>query len=72
MVEHPRLELVAVCAERSAGARIETVFPHLAGRVSMELKPLDVERVASRAEVVLCALPHGQSARAAAPSAPAG
>jgi N-acetyl-gamma-glutamyl-phosphate reductase len=66
VAEHPRLELVAVCAERSAGARVEHVFPHLAGRVSMELEPLDVDRVASRTEAVLCALPHGQSARAAA------
>src|SRR6185503_16503032 len=63
---HPRVELVAVCADRSAGSRVEQVFPHLAGRVSMELEPFDPERVASRAEVVLCALPHGQSAAAAA------
>jgi N-acetyl-gamma-glutamyl-phosphate reductase len=63
---HPRLALVAVCADRSAGARVEQVFPHLAGRVSMELEPFDAERVASRAEAVLCALPHGQSARVAA------
>ena len=65
VVGHPRLELVAVCADRSAGSRIEHVFPHLAGRVSMELEPFDAERVARRAEVVLCALPHGQSARVA-------
>jgi N-acetyl-gamma-glutamyl-phosphate reductase len=63
---HPGVELVAVCADRSAGSRIEAVFPHLAGRVSMELEPFDAERVAGRAEVVLCALPHGQSAVVAA------
>lgn len=63
---HPRLELAVVCGERSAGSRIEHVFPHLAGRVSMELEPFDAARVASRAEVVFCALPHGQSATAAA------
>ncbi len=55
-----------VCAERSAGARLEHVFPHLAGRVSMELEAFDPERAARRAEVVLCALPHGQSAPAVA------
>jgi N-acetyl-gamma-glutamyl-phosphate reductase len=63
---HPHLELATVCADRSAGSRIEQVFPHLAGRVSMELEPFDPDRVASRAEVVLCALPHGQSALAVA------
>lgn len=63
---HPRVELAAVCADRSAGARLEEVFPHLAGRVSMELEPFDPDRLARRAEVVLCALPHGQSAAAVA------
>ncbi|HWM85720.1 MAG TPA: N-acetyl-gamma-glutamyl-phosphate reductase [Kofleriaceae bacterium] len=66
VVGHPRLELVAVCAERSAGARIEQVFPQLAGRLSMELEPFDADRVAGAAEVAFSALPHGQSAAAVA------
>lgn len=61
---HPRLELVAACAERSAGSRVEHVFPHLAGRVSMELEPFEPARLAGRAEVIFSALPHGQSAAA--------
>jgi len=65
-VGHPRLELAAVCAERSAGSLIEQVFPHLAGRLSMELEAFDADRIAARAETVLCALPHGQSARVVA------
>jgi N-acetyl-gamma-glutamyl-phosphate reductase len=63
LVGHPRVEVVAVAAtERSAGQRIDRLFPHLAGSLALEVEVLDVERVAARAEVVFTALPHGHSA----------
>lgn len=67
LVGHPRAEVVAVCAtERSAGQRIDRVFPHLAGSLALDVELFDAQAVAARAEVVFTALPHGQSARVVA------
>ena len=66
LADHPRVELAALCADRAAGSRIDRVFPHLAGRLELPVESFDADRIASRAKVAFCALPHGQSARAAA------
>jgi N-acetyl-gamma-glutamyl-phosphate reductase len=63
---HPRVELAVLCAERAAGSRIDRVFPHLSGHIALDVEAFDADRVAERAEIVFCALPHGKSARAAA------
>lgn len=62
LLRHPRVEVAAVCARRSAGERLADVFPHLAGVVDRTVEPFDAAEVAARAEVALCALPHGASA----------
>ncbi|HUS64098.1 MAG TPA: N-acetyl-gamma-glutamyl-phosphate reductase [Kofleriaceae bacterium] len=67
LVGHPRVEVVAVCAtEKSAGQRIDRLFPSLAGSLALTIEVFDAARVAERAEVVFTALPHGHSARAVA------
>jgi N-acetyl-gamma-glutamyl-phosphate reductase len=64
LLDHPRVDIALLAAERAAGARIAQVFPQLAGRLDREVEALDVERIAARAEVVFSCLPHGASAAA--------
>jgi N-acetyl-gamma-glutamyl-phosphate reductase len=66
LLDHPRVEIAALAAERAAGARIAQVFPQLAGRLDREVEALDAEAIAARAEVVFSCLPHGASASAVA------
>jgi N-acetyl-gamma-glutamyl-phosphate reductase len=66
LLDHPRVEIAALAAERAAGSRIDRVFPHLAGRLDREIEALDPARIAARAEVVFSCLPHGASAAAVA------
>ncbi len=66
LLDHPRVEIAALAAERAAGARIDRVFPHLAGRLDREVEPLDPDQIAPRAEVIFSCLPHGASAGAVA------
>ena len=66
LLDHPRVEIAALAAERAAGSRIDRVFPHLAGRLDLAIEALDPERIAARAEIVFSCLPHGASAAAVA------
>ena len=66
LLDHGRVEIAHLAAERAAGARIDRVFPHLAGRLDRQVEALDAERIAARAEVVFSCLPHGASAAAVA------
>lgn len=60
---HPALEVVALGAERAAGAPLEAVQPHLAG---LDLPPLvrTSEALGSEAEVIFSCLPGDASANA--------
>jgi N-acetyl-gamma-glutamyl-phosphate reductase len=66
LLDHPRVEIAALAAERAAGSRIDRVFPHLAGRLDLPIEAFDAERIAARAEIVFSCLPHGASAAAVA------
>jgi N-acetyl-gamma-glutamyl-phosphate reductase len=62
LLGHPRVELAVVMARRAAGQRLEDVFPHLRGAISLPVEAFDAAEVAARADVAFCALPHGESA----------
>ncbi|HSG05397.1 MAG TPA: saccharopine dehydrogenase NADP-binding domain-containing protein, partial [Nitrospiria bacterium] len=62
---HPHAEIVAVTSEKSKGKRIDHLFPNLAGRVSLELEPLDIDTLSGRADLFFLALPHTQAMEAA-------
>jgi N-acetyl-gamma-glutamyl-phosphate reductase len=64
LLGHPRVAITAVMAKRAAGQRIDEVFPHLTGRLSLPVEPFDADEVARRADVAFAALPHGESAPA--------
>ncbi|WP_428268050.1 N-acetyl-gamma-glutamyl-phosphate reductase [Haliangium sp.] len=62
---HPRVELAGLYAQRHAGARLGQVFPHLLGLGALGARTLeapDLDHVAERADLAVCALPHGHSA----------
>lgn len=63
--QHPRVQIVARTAGRSAGVALSEVRPSLAGPADGPLEAFDPDAIASVAEVALLALPHGASAQAA-------
>lgn len=58
LLNHPRVEITCVTSRQNAGAPISSVFPSLLGRTELIFDPVDVELIASRAEVIFTALPH--------------
>ncbi|GKS58621.1 N-acetyl-gamma-glutamyl-phosphate reductase [Nitrospira sp.] len=58
---HPHLTLAAVTSEKSAGASVASVFPHLSHVVDQSFEALAPETLAERADAVLLALPHTKS-----------
>jgi len=72
---HPGVDLVALTSRQLAGQAVETVFPKFAGLRYAKLKFIesDVEKiVASGAQFVFLALPHGVAAEYARPLVTAG
>ncbi len=69
---HPRLRLVSVTSEKSAGKPIADVFPYLASLVSLSFEPLAPERIPDQADAVFLALPHTMSFRPASVCVAAG
>ncbi len=63
---HPRLTLAAVTSEKSAGAAVASVFPHLNGVVAQTFEAMAPDALAARADAVLLALPHTKSFEAVA------
>ena len=58
---HPHFELYAVTSEKSAGVPVASVFPSLAGVVSLSFQALSPEALAEVADAVFLALPHTKS-----------
>ncbi len=63
---HPTARVTRVFARRSAGARVEDVFPQFRGALSMPIEAFDADAAAGAAEIAFTALPHGDSAEAVA------
>jgi len=59
--QHPHVQLTAVTSEKSAGAAISAVYPHLQGIVPLTFEALAPEALAERADVLFLALPHTKS-----------
>lgn len=58
---HPSFELHAVTSEKSSGVPVASVFPSLAGLVSLSFQALSPEAIADQADAVFLALPHTKS-----------
>ena len=59
LMDHPKLELVYLGGESSAGKSFADIYPHFAHRVNLPIEPVDPEIIASRCEVVFLSLPNG-------------
>lgn len=69
---HPRMEIVAVTSEKSAGSSVSSVFPHLASLPPLSFEALSPDAIAKRADAVFLALPHTQSLQPVAACVAAG
>jgi N-acetyl-gamma-glutamyl-phosphate reductase len=72
LAQHPNVTLTAVTSEKSAGASVASVFPHLGNVVRLSFEALAPEALSGRADVVFLALPHTKSMGAVAACLPAG
>lgn len=61
LARHPRVRIVAVTSEQSAGKRLAEVLPSTRGKLQLELEAFDPRAVAGRANLAFTALPHGAS-----------
>jgi N-acetyl-gamma-glutamyl-phosphate/LysW-gamma-L-alpha-aminoadipyl-6-phosphate reductase len=60
LFDHPQVRVTQVTSERLSGKRVDTVHPPLRGRTDLVFTPRDQ---LSPADVVFCALEHGESSR---------
>jgi N-acetyl-gamma-glutamyl-phosphate reductase len=65
LLQHPRVELRGLYAQRKAGEPIARDFPQFAGILDGAYRPFEAEALAREHAVAFLALPHGDSARAA-------
>jgi N-acetyl-gamma-glutamyl-phosphate reductase len=66
LLEHPYVELTALCAGRSAGEEMATVAPAFTGLDLPRLESFDARTIAERAEYAFLGLPHGTAQDATA------
>jgi N-acetyl-gamma-glutamyl-phosphate reductase len=67
------MEVVAATAEKSVGASLASVFPHLASVLPpLTLEPIEIDAIAPRADAVFLALPHTKSLASVSAFAKAG
>ena len=65
LLQHPRVQLHGLYAQRKAGEEIAKDFPQFAGILQGRYQAFDADSIAREHAVVFLALPHGESARAA-------
>ena len=58
---HPRVDITSVISSSSAGVPISKGFPHLTDIIMEDLDDLDIQNMASKADVVFAATPSGVS-----------
>jgi N-acetyl-gamma-glutamyl-phosphate reductase len=61
---HPKVEVVAVTSERSAGSSPADLYPHLRAYAGLAYEPLDKAKLARKAGLFFMALPHAASQEA--------
>ncbi len=57
--DHPKLELVYVGGETSAGKSFSELYPHFGNRIQLTIEPIDLDKIADRCQVVFLSLPNG-------------
>jgi N-acetyl-gamma-glutamyl-phosphate reductase len=64
LLGHPRVEITALAAREKLTPRASAVLPSLTGLCELPIEPFDPDRIAAKADVAFCALPHGASVEA--------
>lgn len=59
LMEHPHTEITYLGGEGSAGKPYSDLYPHLFHCVDLTVEPVDVDLIASKAQVVFLSLPNG-------------
>jgi N-acetyl-gamma-glutamyl-phosphate reductase len=59
LLEHPKVELVYLGGDSSAGKAYTSIYPHLDRFTDLTIEPIDLETVASRCDIVFLGLPNG-------------
>lgn len=62
LARHPKVRLVAVTSEQSAGKGLFEVLPSVRGKIDLRLEPFDAPTIAKHCDVAFTALPQGKSA----------
>ena len=60
LLGHPQAELTYLTGRQDCGP-LSDLFGRFKGRVSLDVEPLDLSKLADRADVALCCLPHKTS-----------
>jgi N-acetyl-gamma-glutamyl-phosphate reductase len=61
LLGHPRAQITYLAARERLAPRVSDVLPHLTGVLELPIEAFDPDRIAERADVAFCALPHGAS-----------
>lgn len=67
LMEHPQTKITYLGGEGSAGKPYSDLYPHLFHCVDLTVEPVDVELIASKAQVVFLSLPNGLALNIAQP-----
>ncbi len=67
LMEHPHTEITYLGGEGSAGKPYSDLYPHLFHCVDLTVEPVDVDLIASKAQVVFLSLPNGLALNIAQP-----
>ncbi len=59
LMDHPSVEVVYLGGDSSAGKQFSDLYPHLGHCVNLTIEPIDLDRIASRCQVVFLSLPNG-------------
>jgi len=66
LLGHPKVEVVAVTSEKSAGQHIAALFPNLGRLCNLTLEKMEPGAVAEKAQFVFLAVPHKEAMNTAA------
>lgn len=59
LMEHPKVELVYLGGESSAGKAFSDLYPHLGHCVDLTIEAIELDTIAQRCQVVFLSLPNG-------------
>lgn len=57
--DHPKLKLVYIGGDSSAGKHYSDLYPHVGPQLSLMIEPIDLDQIAERCQVVFLSLPNG-------------